>query len=285
MSVLAGKLIGWLQPDLVISHEEFAVMPAGKIFDKKTVFVVDWFVEPDRLIMQMLYYADEILFLDEPGTYEEPSFLKGKVRYVGPIVRQFVYSRRDRVRARQELALPLDAFVIGVFPGSWTEERVPVLETVLAAFNSLPEDPKRLLWVAGEDEALIRRRCESDTAVRVFGFDPSIDRLYAAVDVAITKANRKTVIELEAFEVPTVSLTNDLNPIDGRRARSAHVVEPVAIHPATLAAHLDHARGKSNRAWKRSADTTQVANFVLKILSASDIHQELTGPLRDAQQL
>ena len=79
VSVLAAKLIGWLQPDLVISHEEFAVMPAAKIFDKKTVFVVDWFVEPDRLIMQMLYYADEILFLDEPGTYEEPSFLKGKV--------------------------------------------------------------------------------------------------------------------------------------------------------------------------------------------------------------
>jgi UDP-N-acetylglucosamine:LPS N-acetylglucosamine transferase len=271
VSVLAAKLIGWLQPDLVISHEEFAVMPAAKIFDKKTVFVVDWFVEPDRLIMQMLYYADEILFLDEPGTYEEPSFLKGKVKYIGPIVREFAYSRKDRARARQELELPLDAFVMGVFPGSWTEERVPILATVLAAFDSLPDDPKRLLWVAGEDEALIRRRCESDSAVRVSGLEPSIDRLYAAVDVAITKTNRKTVIELEAFGVPTVSLTNDLNPIDGRRARSAHVVEPVTVHPATLAAHLDHARSHPKRALKCPADTTQLANFVLGILNASDI--------------
>jgi UDP-N-acetylglucosamine:LPS N-acetylglucosamine transferase len=285
MSVLAGKLIGWLQPDLVISHEEFAVMPAAKIFDKKTVFVVDWFVEPDRLIMQMLSYADEILFLDDPGTYEEPSFLNGKIHYVGPLVRQFAYSRQDRARARQELELPRDAFVIGVFPGSWTEERVPVLETVLAAFHSLPDNPKRLLWVAGEDEALIRRRCEIEPTVKVFGFDPSIDRLYAAVDVAITKTNRKTVIELEAFGVPTVSLTNDLNPIDGRRARSAHVVEPVTVPPATLAAHLHLARGKPKRALKSPADTTQVANRVLGILNTSDIQQEPTGPLRAALQL
>src|SRR5271156_2508565 len=31
MSVLAGKLIGWLNPDLVVSHEEFAALPAAKI--------------------------------------------------------------------------------------------------------------------------------------------------------------------------------------------------------------------------------------------------------------
>src|SRR6187399_2767643 len=30
-SVLAGKLIGWLQPDLVVSHEEFPAIPAAKI--------------------------------------------------------------------------------------------------------------------------------------------------------------------------------------------------------------------------------------------------------------
>ena len=29
MSVIAGKLIGWLKPDLVASHEEFAAIPAA----------------------------------------------------------------------------------------------------------------------------------------------------------------------------------------------------------------------------------------------------------------
>src|SRR5262249_5380719 len=34
MSVLAGKLVGCLSPDLVVAHEEFSVLPAAKIFEK-----------------------------------------------------------------------------------------------------------------------------------------------------------------------------------------------------------------------------------------------------------
>src|SRR3954462_3562579 len=33
ISVAAGRLIRWLDPDLIVSHEEFAAAPAAKIFD------------------------------------------------------------------------------------------------------------------------------------------------------------------------------------------------------------------------------------------------------------
>src|SRR5262249_57568560 len=63
MSALAGKLIGWLNPDLVVSHEEFAAMPAAKIFDKPTLFLTDWFADPDTYVMGALKFADRMIFL------------------------------------------------------------------------------------------------------------------------------------------------------------------------------------------------------------------------------
>jgi lipid A disaccharide synthetase len=85
------------------------------------------------------------LFIDEPGIFEEPEYLKGKVKYVGPVLRKFEYTRKDRDRARTELGIPLDATVIGVFPGSWTEEKAPIFDLVMGAFELLEAEPKRLI--------------------------------------------------------------------------------------------------------------------------------------------
>ncbi|MBI3680567.1 MAG: hypothetical protein HY235_09240, partial [Acidobacteria bacterium] len=79
-SVLAGKLIGWLDPDLVVAHEEFAALPAAKIFDKPTVSILDWFTDPEKYSMQSLRFADQILFIDERGIFPEPEWVRGKVR-------------------------------------------------------------------------------------------------------------------------------------------------------------------------------------------------------------
>jgi len=101
--ILAGKMIGWLQPQLVVAHEEFAVLPAAKIFDRKVLFLTDWFVEETDLRMGMLRFADQILFLDHKEIYEEPSCVQGRIHYLDPIVRDLRYSRKDKERARAEL--------------------------------------------------------------------------------------------------------------------------------------------------------------------------------------
>src|SRR5213593_5155940 len=72
-SVLAGKLIGWLNPDLVVSHEEFPAIPAAKIFDKRSLVLTDWFLESEGYAMHSLKFADEILFLGQEGVFSEPA--------------------------------------------------------------------------------------------------------------------------------------------------------------------------------------------------------------------
>ncbi|MGH9397772.1 MAG: hypothetical protein ACRD18_13090 [Terriglobia bacterium] len=142
--VRAGQVIGQMQPDLIISHEEFAVLPVAKIFNLPAVFITEWFANPEDLRMQTLSYADEVIFIGDPGTSEEPPCVEGKVHYTGPVLRSFAYGRSDRDRARRELALPQDATLILVVPGSWTEEKAPICDILMPVFNDL-KAPQKLL--------------------------------------------------------------------------------------------------------------------------------------------
>lgn len=213
MTVYAGRLIGTLDPRLVVAHEEFSALPAAKIFAKPTVLITDWFTSPDMHSMQCSRFADRIVFTDETGIYDEPQWARGRIDYVGPILRRFEYSREDRVRARRELSIPDEAFFVAVLPGSWTEEMLASFDLIAAAYRFLPE-PKRMTWVAGADASRLARF----DGLSVVEFDPRIDRLICAADIAITKCNRKTLLELDWLGVPSVSIRNETNPIDFQRA-------------------------------------------------------------------
>jgi UDP-N-acetylglucosamine:LPS N-acetylglucosamine transferase len=224
MTVVAGKLAGSLDPDLVVAHEEFAAIPAAKIFGKPTVFLTDFFVEPEQLEMQALKYADRVLFLGKAGLFDEPKWVQGKVDYVGRVLREFHYTRQDRSRARRELDLGEAETVVSVLPGSWTENTAPILELVAQAFEGLEVAPKRLVWVAGEDYELVRGRLADTPEARVVARDWQMDRLMAATDVAITKANRMTALELDSLGIPSVALSPKINRIDDRIVRSLESV-------------------------------------------------------------
>jgi hypothetical protein len=206
--VLAGKVIGWLGPDLVVAHEEFAALPAAKIFDRETLFLTDWFIEAGDLRMDLLRFADQILFLDDPGIYEEPPSVQNRVEYLGPIVRAFQYGRQDRAKAREELGIPQDAFVAGIFPGSHPEQREPIIDLVLEAVSRLPRADARLRWVGGPDVNLMHQIATENENLRFCPLSKQIDRDYVACDVAITKANRKSVLELEVLGIRSMSLTH-----------------------------------------------------------------------------
>jgi UDP-N-acetylglucosamine:LPS N-acetylglucosamine transferase len=216
MTVVAGQLVGRLDPGLVVAHEEFAAIPAAKIFGKTTVFLTDFFVEPEQLEMQALKYADRVLFLGNRGLFDEPPWVQGKVDYVGRVLREFDYTRLDRLRARRELGLDETAAVIAVLPGSWTESTAPILELVAQTFVDLDVASKRLVWVAGEDYDLVRERLRNNPEALVVRRDWQMDRLMAATDVAITKANRMTVLELDSLGIPSVALSPKVNRIDDK---------------------------------------------------------------------
>ena len=146
--VRAGSVIAASRPDVVVSHEEFSVVPLARSLDIPSVFITDWFDDPEDPAMQALRYADEIVFVDEPGLFEEPPYLEGKVYYAGAILRPFQYTRSDRERAQRELGFPSDATVILVAPGGYgTEERAPIADIMLAAFDSLGVPGKVLVWL------------------------------------------------------------------------------------------------------------------------------------------
>ena len=58
--------------------ESCCVLPLSKAFGLRVVFLTDWFANPDSIRMQALKYAEQVIFLDDPGIYDEPPYLSGK---------------------------------------------------------------------------------------------------------------------------------------------------------------------------------------------------------------
>ncbi len=237
-TVLAGRLIQSLRPSLVVAHEEFAALVATGVLGVPAVFITHWFLETETFAMQSLRHANDIVFIDRPGKFEEPAQVAEKIHYVGPIVRDFAYSRSDRDRCRLELGVSVEATVITVLPGSWSEEIAPIFELVLEAVRLLRIPSKKLLWLAGGDYRELSRCSQSLDWVVVIETEWQVDRLIAASDVVITKANRNTVVEVCHLGIPSISLTYHLNPMDDLSIANIPTntsLEASTLHPERLA--------------------------------------------------
>jgi hypothetical protein len=211
MIIYEARVVGHLAPALVVAHEEFAALPAARIFEVPCVFITDFFQDPNSMPMRALLYAVEVIFTSEAGIFTEPPYLRSKIRYVGPAVRRFEYRRCDRDRARRELGIPSDATVILCQPGNWPESQVPTSELVARAFGNLPYTDKRLIWLAGHDYNLLASRFAEQAEIIVLKEDWKIDRLIVASDLVLTKSNRLTVYEAASMGAPTVSISNGSN--------------------------------------------------------------------------
>ncbi len=272
-SVLTGRLIGWLQPDLVIAHEEFAVMPSAKIFDKPTLFLTDWFTSPEKLTMAALRLADHILFLEEAGVFEEPPFLAGRVTYCGPYLREFQHTRQDRWKVREEFELPPNATLLGVFPGSWREAITPLADLLEAALPLLEARDVYLLWMAGDDAEMLRSRFAGKRRVLVREFEERIDAWMVACDGAITKSNRKSAMELLRLGVPGMAISWGFNPIDDAWVKRHDAIDwlpSMNLTATELAPRIDYmlARGATLEPWLPSRDPGESNRQILGHIAA-----------------
>jgi UDP-N-acetylglucosamine:LPS N-acetylglucosamine transferase len=253
-TVLAGRLIGVLRPDLVVSHEEFAALPAAKIFGKPTVMIIDFFTDAGRYSMESLWFADRILFTDQRGLYPEPPSAAGRTTYMGPVPPRMEFRRRDRSRARKLLGIDPAATTVAVMPGSWTEGVAPIADMVLAAFARVPA-PKHLVWIAGADHALISGRVRGRSDATVLESHWPIDSLMVASDIVITKVNRRTLVELAMLGIRSLSISYGLNPIDEARAATLpgnRTVPAQAFRPEMLGEALAEPEPKPMRFRSRS---------------------------------
>src|ERR1035437_7034791 len=75
MIVQASRIIRHLQPQLVISHEELAALPASQVFDIPCLFITDFFQDPNLFLTSAMECAREIVFIADRGIFTEPPFM------------------------------------------------------------------------------------------------------------------------------------------------------------------------------------------------------------------
>jgi hypothetical protein len=239
--VCCTQIVASLKPQLVVAHEEVGALLGAKVFNTPSIFITDFFQEPTMLATKLLEYADEVIFIGNPGTFTEPPSLRQKIRYVGAAVRPFKYHRSDRTRARAELGLPAEGTVISCMPGSWRESYDPIADILINAFDGLNYEPKRLVWLAGDDHDLLASRFAARSDVIIKQHDWQIDRLMVASDLVITKSNRVTLRELNALGIPSISLSHATNwPDDVVAAQISTnlLLDVKGLDGAALSAHI-----------------------------------------------
>lgn len=211
----AHALIGELRPAVVIAHEEYAVLPAARMAGVPVILVTDWFPSPNQTTGESVACADAIVFIGPPGIFPPPCPLPRPPRQVGPIVRKMRYTLTDRPRARAELGLRDDAFVLAVMPGAWaTEEKAPIMPLVLEAFRQWSAREKFLFWLTKADGAAVARQTAGLPGVKVLVDCACVEQIMVASDVVITKGNRGTILDAASLGVPSLSLSFATNPVD-----------------------------------------------------------------------
>ena len=212
--IKAGRVIRDLRPDVVFAHEEMAAVTAASIFNLPSIFITDWFLDPTNTRMRALEDATRIYFLEDPGIFTEPPALRGKVEYVGPIIRSLSCSAGDKQQARLRLNISATATVIIFVAGTTNESVTPVQELVLTAFDRLPFEEKTLIWNDNKPPDAVVRRAGSSPQVVLSLADEQLDWRMVASDCAITKCTRNTLRELSLLGVPSISLSHGANWID-----------------------------------------------------------------------
>lgn len=239
----AHALISELKPAVVIAHEEYAVPPAARMAGVPCILVTDWFPPAGQVPGESVAFADAVVFIGQPGTFPLPYPMPRPPVYVGPVVRKMRYSLADRAKARTELGLLEEAFVISVIPGAWaTEERTPIRQTVLPAFQRFSAQGKFLFWLTKTDQELLTRETVGQLGIKVLGDCESVDQIMVASDVVITKGNRGTIMDAASLGVPSISLSFGSNPIDEILIAGIHSNRPFqakATDAALLCGCLD----------------------------------------------
>jgi hypothetical protein len=223
------------EPDFLIAHEEFSAPVCAKILGVPCLFITDWFPPLGSSWLEALSQAEKIIFMDEAGLAEEPTVLKRKIDYLGPMTGRLRYSKADRRQVRQDLGLPLELPVILVAPGGSldsSEERSPIFQLVMSAVRALPFE-SMVLWILSKDEQS-RLRGTTKVPNGVVFMEPhrGFDRTMVAADIAITKGTRKTNFELNALDIPSISLTYGHNPVDDWRV--PRISTNVTLHARTI---------------------------------------------------
>lgn len=204
-----------VQPSVIIAHEEFAALVAGRVAGIPSIFISAWLPQSRGYAYDAMACADYAIILEEPGLFVTPTGMGVQPLFVGRLRRPLRYGPADRARARRELSLQDGTVMITVVPGGYaSEDKAPIFPVVLDAFQQLPLADKRLFWLGGPDGAKVACAAQGVPGIVVLEHHPDVDQFLAASDLVITKGTRGATLDAAEAGVPSISLSHGLNPVD-----------------------------------------------------------------------
>lgn len=243
-----GSIIKECEPNLIVSDEVFMALPLAKLFNIPTFLITHWFFEAiDRKnpIIPFVKNSNHIIFTDISDFHTVPPDLKVPVSFVGPIIRKWEYSQRDRSNVRKQLGIDTDDRVILVTTGGRHSQRIALFETAIEAFEKLELPKSSLLLLAGQLYQHYSERFENNRKVIVKDYDWKIDKLIIASDLVICAGTFTTLWELAFLGIPSISIPDAHNPVDNMHAKNMAklnitiVVEPKTLNPDALIRKID----------------------------------------------
>ena len=216
-SLRIWSLIRKFKPDLVVSDEVFIALHITKGLKIPSILITHWFFETlseKHPIIPAVKKADHVIFVDTPEFHTIPFDFDVHVTFVGPVIKEFKYTLRDKMRARSELGLNRKDMVILVTPGGGHQVRRRFLEVSVEAFKELKGSNLKLIILAGELCSQYREKFIDDDRIIVEDFDWQMDRLMVASDLVICKGSFSITWELACLGLPSISVPDLSNPID-----------------------------------------------------------------------
>lgn len=221
LSLKAGfriwSLIRKFKPDLVVTDEVFIALHITKGLRIPSILITHWFFESfsgEHPIIPAVKKANHVIFVDTPEFHNIPPDYNVHLTFVGPVIREFEYSLKDKNKVRKELGIKRENKVILVTPGGRHKERNELLEVSIEAFKELDRKDKSLILLTGELYEDYCERFADDDRIIVKDFEWKIERLMVASDLAICKGTFMTTWELAYLGIPSISIPDMSNPVD-----------------------------------------------------------------------
>jgi len=216
-SLRIWSLIRRFKPDLIVSDEVFIVFHITKGLKIPSILITHWFFESyskKHPINPAVKKANHVIFVDTPEFHTIPPDFNVHLTFVGPVIREFDYTLKDKTRARNELGINIKDKVILVTPGGRHKDRNKLLEVSVEVFKELTCDNMNLILLTGELYEEYLERFTDEKRIIVKDFDWKMDRLMVASDLVICKGTFSTTWELAYLGIPSISIPDINNPID-----------------------------------------------------------------------
>ncbi|MBN1695182.1 hypothetical protein JW879_07275 [candidate division WOR-3 bacterium] len=221
LSLKAGfriwSLIRKFKPNLVVADEVFIALHITKALKIPSILITHWFFETfseKHPIIPAVKKANHVIFVDTPEFHSIPFDFGVPLTFVGPVIKEFDYTLKDRNKARDELGIERKDKVILVTTGGRHKDRNKLLEISIEVFKELQGKNLKLILLTGDLLEEYKKKFGDDDSIIIKDYDWKMDRLMVASDLVICKGTFMTTWELAYLGVPSISVPDLSNPVD-----------------------------------------------------------------------